>query len=85
MLNPPGDMHSKSAEHVIAIDGLAIIVHPDNPINHLSITQLADIFSGQITDWRRARRHSGPIRIYARDHNSGSWETFKELVLNTVR
>ena len=81
LLSPRGDMHSISAEHVIAIDGLAIIVHPDNPINDLSITQLADIFSGQITDWSMLGAHSGPIRIYARDHNSGSWETFKELVL----
>src|SRR5690554_971806 len=50
LLNALGDMHSKNAEHVIAIDGLAIIVHPDNPINDLSITQLADIFSGDLND-----------------------------------
>ncbi len=66
----------------IAIDGLAIIVHPDNPINDLSITQLADIFSGDLNDWSMLGARSGSIRIYARDHNSGTWETFKELVLS---
>ena len=82
LLSPLGDMHSKNAEHVIAIDGLAIIVHPAHPINDLSITQLADIFSGDLNDWSMLGARAGSIRIYARDHNSGTWETFKELVLS---
>lgn len=82
LLSPLGDMYSKNAEHIIAIDGLAIIVHPDNPINNLSITQLAAIFSGELSDWSMLGARSGSIRIYARDHNSGTWETFKELVLS---
>ena len=44
-----GDLKSPDAEQVIAIDGLAIILHPRNPLNLLNTEQLAQIFSGQIT------------------------------------
>jgi len=79
-----GDMHSLTAEHVIAIDGIAVIVHPDNPLESLSVSEIAGIFSGQIADWRDISNSdfSGPINTYARDNNSGTWDTFKNLVLD---
>lgn len=75
------DMRSKESEHILAIDGVAIIVHPLNPIKTLSTEQLAAIFSGSIRNWEALGGQQGEINIYARDHNSGTWETFKELVL----
>lgn len=76
-----GDLKSAEGEHVIAIDGLAVIVHPQNPLRQLSTAQLAQLFAGDITDWETLGG-SGPVHLYARDRQSGTWETFRDLVLN---
>jgi phosphate transport system substrate-binding protein len=77
-----GDLKSPSAEQVIAIDGLAIILHPDNPLNQLDTVQLARIFSGEVKTWEDIGGRGGPIHLYARDDQSGTYDTFKELVLS---
>ncbi|OLU31550.1 hypothetical protein BVH03_08755 [Pseudomonas sp. PA15(2017)] len=77
-----GNMKSRDAEQVIAIDGLAIVLHPSNPISALSTLQLAQIFSGEISDWAQLGGRPGAIALYARDDNSGTFDTFKELVLS---
>ena len=77
-----GDLKSPEAEQIIAIDGLAIILHPGNPLNQLNTEQLAQIFSGQISTWEALGGITGPIHLYARDEQSGTWEIFKELVLS---
>ncbi|WP_372866461.1 substrate-binding domain-containing protein [Pseudomonas sp.] len=77
-----GDLQSRDAEQIIAIDGLAIILHPSNPLGALRIEQLAQIFSGELQDWAQVGGNSGPIKLYARDDNSGTYDTFKELVLS---
>lgn len=79
-LQPLGDLKSAEGEHVIAIDGVAVIVHPQNPLRQLSTAQLATLFAGDITDWQ-ALGGSGPVHLYARDRQSGTWETFRDLVL----
>lgn len=76
-----GDMRSESSEHVVGLDGVAVIVNPANPIGALSTAQLRRIFTGQITDWREIGGQPGPIKLYARDDKSGTFDTFKELVL----
>ncbi len=76
-----GDMRSFAAEKVIAIDGLAVIVHPDNPVQELTIEQIARVFSGAIRNWQQLGGHNQTIHLYARDNNSGTWDTFKSLVL----
>ncbi len=75
------DMTDEQSEHVIAIDGLAILVHPSNPLEQLNIETLARIFAGEITNWSIVGGSDQPIAIYARDERSGTWDTFKELVL----
>ncbi|VVP32779.1 hypothetical protein PS900_04445 [Pseudomonas fluorescens] len=77
-----GDLKSPSAEQVIAIDGLAIILHPDNPLIQLDTLQLARIFSGEVKSWEDIGGRGGPIHLYARDDQSGTYDTFKELVLS---
>ncbi|MDG9882211.1 phosphate ABC transporter substrate-binding/OmpA family protein [Pseudomonas sp. GD04058] len=77
-----GNLTSAEAEQVIGLDGVAVLVHPDNPLPQLTIEQLAKIFSGQITTWEALGVGGGPIRLYARDDRSGTWETFKSLVLD---
>ena len=77
-----GDLKSPGAEQVIAIDGLAIILHPHNPLNQLDTLQLARIFSGEAKTWEEVGGTGGTIHLYARDDQSGTYDTFKELVLN---
>ncbi|BCX69332.1 substrate-binding domain-containing protein [Pseudomonas izuensis] len=77
-----GDLKSARAEQVIAIDGLAIILHPQNPLKQLDTVQLARIFSGEVKTWEELGGSGGMIHLYARDDQSGTYDTFKELVLN---
>jgi len=79
-----GDLNSTAAEQVIGLDGVAVIVHPDNPLPQLSTGQLAQIFSGRITTWEELGLGNGPIHLYARDDRSGTFETFKALVLDAA-
>ncbi len=81
-LEPLGDLKSPGAEQVIAIDGLAIILNPQNPLNTLNTEQLAQIFNGEASTWEALGGIGGPIHVYARDDQSGTYDTFKELVLN---
>ena len=76
-----GDLKSPEAEQVIAIDGLAIILNPQNPLNALNTEQLAQVFNGEISTWEALGGIGGPIHLYARDDQSGTYDTFKELVL----
>ena len=76
-----GDLASNAGEHVVALDGIAIIVNPANPVRNATLAQLADIFSGTISDWSRVGGRPGPIKIYARDDKSGTYDFFNEAVL----
>jgi phosphate transport system substrate-binding protein len=80
-----GDLRSANAEQVIGLDGVAVIVHPDNPLPQLTTQQLAQIFSGQIRRWEQLGVTGGAIHLYARDDRSGTYETFKALVLEPQR
>jgi phosphate transport system substrate-binding protein len=54
-------------------------------VDKLSIQQLRGLFSGKITDWSMVGGAPGPVRIHARDEKSGTFDTFKTLVLNGDR
>lgn len=77
-----GDLRSANAEQVIAIDGLAIIVSPDNPVSSLSVEQVAGLFAGEIRSWKVLGGKDVPVELHARDDQSGTYDTFKELVLS---
>ncbi len=76
-----GDLRSPAAEHVVALDGIAVVVHRNNPVRSLDRQALRDIFTGAITDWSQLGGAEGPIHVLARDHHSGTFDTFKALVL----
>lgn len=76
-----GNLKSPAAEQVIAIDGVAVILHPGNPIRELTTEQLARVFAGEIRNWQALGGKDGEIHLYVRDEQSGTFETFKELVL----
>ena len=68
-------------EHVVAIDALAVVVHPDNPVSELTIQQLSDIFSGRTTNWQDVGGRDAPITIVSRETNSGTHVYFLEEVV----
>jgi len=76
-----GDLRSKSTEHIIGMDGLAVIINPNNPISDLNTEQLAKIFSGTIKNWKELGGKNQDVAIFARDSNSGTWDSFKSMVL----
>jgi len=67
--------------HIVAYDGMAVIVNPSNPVGELSIGQLSDIFSGKTTNWRQVGGPEQEILIINRDSSSGTYEAFKKLVV----
>jgi phosphate transport system substrate-binding protein len=75
------DLTDKHSEHIIGIDGLAIIINPNNPIDQLSIKQLGQIFSGEINNWSQLGGRFADIKLYSRDDRSGTWDSFKRMVL----
>jgi phosphate transport system substrate-binding protein len=68
-------------EHVVAIDALAIILHPENPVSELTIGQLSDIFAGRVTNWREVGGNDAPIIAVSRETNSGTHVYFLEEVV----
>lgn len=68
-------------EHIIAYDALAIIVHADVGLKALTLEQLAGIFAGEFTNWQSLGGADQVIKLFARDDNSGTYDTFKTLVL----
>ena len=71
----------EAIEHVVAIDALAIIVHPDNPVSELSIQQLSDIYTGKIANWQEVGGNDAPIVLLSRETNSGTHVYFLEEVV----
>lgn len=64
-----------------ALDGIAAVVHPSNPVDSLSLEQLRGIYAGVITDWSDVGGTPGVIVAYGRQSNSGTHVFWKELVL----
>ncbi len=80
-LSPLGNLMSAASEHVIALDGLAVIVNPTNPVSALTKAQIADIFEGKVQRWTEVGGMDRPIVVHARDDKSGTYDSFKHLVL----
>lgn len=85
LLGKNGDLSEPGAEHIIGLDGLAIITDTHNPLYQLSIPELVKIFSGTVTNWSEIGGPNLPIKVYARDENSGTWDSFKNMVLEPAK
>ncbi len=85
LLDRYGNLHSPAGEHIIGLDGLAIIVNRSNPVESLTMEQVAGLFSGGISDWSQVGGGTGPVNIHVRDENAGTWDTFKYLVLDSKK
>lgn len=65
----------------IALDALAPVVHPSNPVKSVSLEQLRDIFTGKIANWKELGGADARIVLVSRDSSSGTFETWSELVM----
>ncbi|MBF0385146.1 MAG: PstS family phosphate ABC transporter substrate-binding protein [Candidatus Omnitrophica bacterium] len=65
----------------VGLDGLAVVVNPNNPVDKLTLGQLSDIFTGKITNWKDVGGKEEKIVILSREVNSGTHVYFKEHVL----
>jgi phosphate transport system substrate-binding protein len=68
-------------EHVVAMDGIAIIVHPSNPLTGLTVEQVRNIYAGVTKSWKELGGPDQPIVVISRDTNSGTFEAFGTLVM----
>lgn len=76
-----GNMVAPTQEHVIAVDGLVIIVHPSNPITSLTTAQVNSIYSGEITNWSEVGGADLEIQAISRQVGSGTRGIFEDRML----
>ena len=77
-----GDLTQYGSEHVIGLDGLAVIVNVANPLASANKESVARIFAGETGSWKDVGGSDKAIGTYARDDKSGTYDTFKSLVLD---
>jgi phosphate transport system substrate-binding protein len=68
-------------EHVVARDAIAVVAHPSNPVDGLSLQQISDIYTGKITNWQQVGGEDRPIVLLSRESNSGTYVYFLEEVI----
>jgi phosphate transport system substrate-binding protein len=68
-------------EHVVARDAIAVVVHPDNPVDRLTIAQVSAIYQGLIVNWSEVGGEDRPIVLLSRETNSGTHVYFLEEVI----
>jgi len=65
----------------IAVDGIAIVVNPQNPINNLTLSQTRDIFTGNVTNWNQVGGSDAKINVVNREEGSGTRDGIQKIVL----
>jgi phosphate transport system substrate-binding protein len=68
-------------EFVVARDAIAVVVHPSNPVDQLTLQQVSDIYTGKITNWSEVGGEDRPIVLLSRESNSGTHVYFLENVI----
>ena len=76
-----GDLTSPANEHVVALDGVAIIVNPSNQIPRLNVAKVRSIFAGKIGSFNLVGGPNNTVQTYRRDDKSGTFDSFKSLVM----
>jgi phosphate transport system substrate-binding protein len=72
-------------DFIVARDGLAVVIHPSNPVGNLSRAQIQKIFAGDIINWKPLGGEDRPIRVITREEGSGTREAFMKLVMGKAR
>lgn len=69
----------------IALDAIIPVVHPDNPVNNLSMEQIKAIYEGKVRNWRDVGGENRPIAVISRDSDSGTYVVWNDIVLRGAR
>ncbi len=69
-------------ECIVAMDGIALVVHPSNPVGKLTLEQIRGIYTGKIRNWKELGGPDQGLVVISRDTNSGTYESFETLVMN---
>lgn len=72
----------KPVKHVIAYDGITVVVNPANKVSKLTFNQLRGIYNGSISNWKQVGGKDKTISVIARDKNSGTYADFQKDVMN---
>lgn len=73
---------SAPVEHAIALDALGVFVNNENPVKELTIAQVRDIFQGKVKNWSEVGGANAPLILYGRESSSGTYDYFREHVLD---
>jgi phosphate transport system substrate-binding protein len=68
--------------HIVAMDGIVVILHPSNKIANLTVEQIRKIYTGKISNWKEVGGEDKKIVVLSRDSASGTFEAFAKLALN---
>ena len=66
-------------ETILALDGIAVIVNPENPVSNLTVEQIASIYKGEITNWKDVGGNDGEIVLIGREAGSGTRDGFESI------
>jgi len=66
--------------NVVALDGVAVVVNPENPVSDLTVEQIAALFTGEITNWSELGGNDAPVAALGREPGSGTRGAFEEIV-----
>ena len=69
-----------AVENIVALDGVAVVINPANGVEDLTVEQIAQIFTGEITNWSELGGTDGEIAVFGREAGSGTRGAFEEIV-----
>ena len=75
-----GETADGAVGHLVALDGIAVVIHPQNPVNDLTMKQVVQIFTGQAINWSELGGADAPIAAYGREGGSGTRGAFEETL-----
>ena len=78
-----GDLTSPDQEHILGLDNIAIVTHPSNPLQQISIDDLQRVFTRRITDWAQLGGPQGEIKVVVQAEGTSSRSLFDDVVFGT--
>jgi phosphate transport system substrate-binding protein len=78
------EMHPDLVVHGIARDGIVIVVHPENPVEGLTVEQLQDVYTSEITNWKDVGGVDLGIMVVSREEGSGTRGYFEDAVMKST-
>ncbi|MEM6939088.1 MAG: phosphate ABC transporter substrate-binding/OmpA family protein [Pseudomonadota bacterium] len=79
-----GDMTAPTQEHIVAVDSIVVITHPDNPVDSISMADLAKIYTGRITNWAQVGGPNRAIKVIERQDEAGTRAVFADRVFGAA-